>query len=163
MIPFVLLFMICAVMLGGKGILFCLGRFCNTAILKEDALSTSMLKKIFWFGVLSDLISVTITAVLMSVIEAFDSYIGGFLINIGMLAIYPLYGADMDLFYASMLPILIAIAISAVISLIFNCFFVFRKSELKKRQKVKSLLVFFFTTAPYYLLISLSFVLEMLL
>ncbi|WP_405354323.1 hypothetical protein [Ruminococcus sp.] len=76
-----------------------------------------------------------------------------------MFALMPYYGSDLLL--SSLVTVLIIMALSAVISLIFNYLTVFRKSTMKKNQKVKSMLVFFIITAPYYLLISLSPLVEM--
>lgn len=155
---FLLVFM--ALMIAGKGLLFLLGDVCNKAVLKENLLTAAMLTKIFWFGVLSDFLALLIVAVCSDFTDGFSfATVTGIVVNVCMFALMPYYGSDLLL--SSLVTVLIIMALSAVISLIFNYLTVFRKSTMKKNQKVKSMLVFFIITAPYYLLISLSPLVEM--
>lgn len=73
------------------------------------------------------------------------------------IAVYPDYStiaSDVDWYIYSVQPLLYLIILSALIGLLINYLFIFKKSNLSKMQKICSLGILAITTAPYYFMIS---------
>ena len=127
-----------------------------------------MKKKTIICGFISDLLSVVILPLILIIqnLLEYDSFlkfdditIYNCIFYIFYIAVYPDYStiaSDVDWYIYSVQPLLYLIILSALIGLLINYLFIFKKSNLSKMQKICSLGILAITTAPYYFMISLG-------
>ena len=125
-----------------------------------------MKKKTIICGFISDLLSVVILPLILIIqnLLEYDSFlkfdditIYNCIFYIFYIAVYPDYStiaSDVDWYIYSVQPLLYLIILSALIGLLINYLFIFKKSNLSKMQKICSLGILAITTAPYYFMIS---------
>jgi len=120
-------------------------------------------KKIFKYGVIADFITL-IGITLFNALQQFDEYtplsvgyiVQNFLVGLCETCVYPLYGNYFN-DYSSHIIMAVGVMVSAVINFILIYFFICRKTHVKTVNKVIVPLLISILTAPYYFMISFSF------
>ncbi len=124
-------------------------------------------KKIFKYGIVSDLLAIlfiVLYGVIMEIIYfpsllSISSIAENLIYSLLSFTIYPFYNSIIfDGDFSTFIPIISAIVISIIISFLFYFYLIFRKSELSFCRKILNSCIFALCTAPYYFLISFSFI-----
>ena len=133
------------------------------ALFREKIIDKEIRRKLYRNGVFADLIasfSMIVICFIQNIIDSpsyyftdLEDYFECFNLNFFSFFNAPFYSSQ-SMFKGSFLFILVTIAISALISLFFDYFTIFRNPDLTKKQKICTLLIFVLMTAPYYFLIS---------
>ena len=164
--------MICFLFLAISIAIKCVTCFITSEILSNTLCKSNftkeMKKKTIICGFISDLLSVVILPLILIIqnLLEYDSFlkfdditIYNCIFYIFYIAVYPDYStiaSDVDWYIYSVQPLLYLIILSALIGLLINYLFIFKKSNLSKMQKICSLVILAITTAPYYFMISLG-------
>lgn len=127
------------------------------------------LSKTIKFGILSDLIALFVMFAFNTVYKMIedssfvstDYFLTDFLSQLYYFTMYPDYNS-ITLYgdFSTGVPIVIAIILSCLLCAVLNYCFVLRKTELKTKDKIDSLLILSLITAPYYFFISLGFLFQ---
>ena len=150
------------VLLLPKFFLVLLAKCVDNALFREKIIDKEIRRKLFRNGIFADLITILVMIVfsfiknsssLTSYFSGFEAFVVYFSASLFSFMYAPDY-SEQDSFFISFIFILVTIAISALISLFFDYFTIFRNPDLTKKQKICTLFVFVLMTAPYYFLIS---------
>lgn len=145
-----------------KYLLVLLAKWVDNALFKEKIIDKEIRNKLYRNGIFADLIAVfsmIVFSFIRCVIETpsyfteFEDYFEYFNLNVFSFVWAPDY-SNQDSFFITFIFVLVTIVISALISLFFDYFTIFRNPALTKKQKICTLLIFVLMTAPYYFLIS---------
>lgn len=151
------------VLLLPKYFMVLLAKCVDNALFREKIIDKEIRRKLYRNGVFADLIasfSMIVIGFIQNIIESpsyyftdLEDYFECFNLNFFSFFNAPFYSSQ-SMFKGSFLFILVTIIISALISLYFDYFTIFRNPDLTKKQKICTLLIFVLMTAPYYFLIS---------
>lgn len=151
------------VLLLPKYFMVLLAKCVDNALFREKIIDKEIRRKLYRNGVIADLIasfSMIVIGFIQNIIESpsyyftdLEDYLECFNLNFFSFFNAPFYSSQ-SMFKGSFLFILVTIIISALISLYFDYFTIFRNPDLTKKQKICTLLIFVLMTAPYYFLIS---------
>lgn len=151
------------VLLLPKYLLVLLAKCVDNTLFKEKIIDKDIRNKLYRNGVFADLIaafSMIAIGFIQNIIESpsyyftdLEDYFECFNLNVFSFVNAPFYSTQ-SMFKGSFIFILVTIVISALISLYFDYFTIFRNPDLTKKQKICTLLIFVLMTAPYYFLIS---------
>lgn len=151
------------VLLLPKYFMVLLAKCVDNALFREKIIDKEIRRKLYRNGVFADLIasfSMIMIGFIQNIIESpsyyftdLEDYLECFNLNVFSFLNAPFYSSQ-SMFKGSFLFILVTIIISALISLYFDYFTIFRNPDLTKKQKICTLLIFVLMTAPYYFLIS---------
>lgn len=151
------------VLLLPKYFMVLLAKCVDNALFREKIIDKEIRRKLYRNGVFADLIasfSMIVISFIQNIIESpsyyftdLEDYFEYFNLNVFLFLNAPFYSTQ-SMFKGSFLFILVTIIISALISLFFDYFTIFRNPDLTKKQKICTLLIFVLMTAPYYFLIS---------
>lgn len=140
-----------------------LAKCVDNALFREKIIDKEIRRKIYRNGVFADLIasfSMIVIGFIRNIIDSpsyyftdLEDYFECFNLNVFSFFNAPFYSSQ-SMFKGSFLFILVTIIISALISLYFDYFTIFRNPDLTKKQKICTLIIFVLMTAPYYFLIS---------
>lgn len=150
------------VLLLPKYFMVLLAKCVDNALFREKIIDKEIRRKLYRNGVFADLIAsfsmIVISFIknlsdLPSYFSGFENYVVYFSMSLFSFMYAPDY-SQQNAFFISFIFILVTIAISALISLFFDYFTIFRNPDLTKKQKICTLIIFVLMTAPYYFLIS---------
>ena len=151
------------VLLLPKYFMVLLAKCVDNALFREKIIDKEIRRKLYRNGVFADLIasfSMIVIGFIQNIIESpsyyftdLEDYFECFNLHVFLFFNAPFYSTQ-SMFKGSFLFILVTIIISALISLYFDYFTIFRNPDLTKKQKICTLLIFVLMTAPYYFLIS---------
>ena len=158
--------MICFLFLAISIAIKCVTCFITSEILSNTLCKSNFTKEMKKKTIICDLLSVVILPLILIIqnLLEYDSFlkfdditIYNCIFYIFYIAVYPDYStiaSDVDWYIYSVQPLLYLIILSALIGLLINYLFIFKKSNLSKMQKICSLGILAITTAPYYFMIS---------
>lgn len=147
-----------------KFLLILLAKGISNALFRDKIIDKDLRNSLYRNGVFADFIAVFVILLIsfiQTVIENPDNFIhlSDYLNYFGMsfsgFVMMPIYYSQ-DAFNNSIIIVLIVVAVSALLSLFFDYFTVFRNPDLSKKQKICTLIIFVLMTAPYYFLLSPS-------
>lgn len=145
-----------------KFLLALLAKCVDNALFKERIVDKEIRNKLYRNGIFADLIAVFIIAVFSVITAAIDSpqyfsdiedFFEIFNLNLLVFVLGPFYSTE-SMFNGSFIFTLLVIIISALISLFFDYFTIFKNPDFNKKQKICTLIIFVLITAPYYFLFS---------